>query len=152
MWLSKDLAYFAGLLDGEGTFTIVARKRESRKRPWHRGTKRFGSGIQLIPQAAFGIQSKELVEWAKEHFGGLTYSRNSREMYEWRLCQFENLRDFISQVAPYLKLKRKQALLIKKFVEYRLQFKDDRYHNPYDEKCFELANAVRALNGNKKAI
>lgn len=150
----EDWAYFAGLLDGEGTFTVIVQQRENRKVAWHRGTRRTGNGVQLSPTVTFGMKSQPMTEWAKETFGGLSFSWNARGMYGWRLQRFGALQELLVQLLPHLRLKKEQARLLLEFIEHRIDSEMDegRYHSPYDARCFELAYKIRSLNGNKKAI
>ena len=150
----NDLAYFAGLLDGEGTFSVVVRQRENRKKPWRCGMKRSGKGVQLMPIMCFNMKGENVVKWAKKMFGGVTHINRSSGTHGWKINKFQDLADLIPQLLPFLKVKQEQAQVVLDFVHHRFQQeeKHGRYHALYDQQCFDLAEYVRSLNGNNKPI
>ena len=151
---STDWAYLAGLLDGEGSFTVIVNRRQNRKTIWHRGRRREGKGLQLMPIISFGVKGPHMPLWVKMHFGGLAFSRNVGDMWNWRLTKLEAVEDMLGYLLPFLKIKRDQAEILLLFVQERrhAEQRDGRYHAPYSERCFGLANKVRSLNGNHKRI
>ena len=150
----EDLAYFAGLLDGEGSFTVIVAHRQNRKKVWHRCRHREGKGLQLMPTLTFAMKGPHMPLWAKAHFGGLVFSRRVGDMWGWRLTKLEALENILANLIPFLKVKRDQAEILLQFVQERQQAERDngRYHAPYSEQCFILAHTVRAMNGNPKSI
>ena len=147
----ETLAYFAGILDGEGTFTVIVVKHRHYDIPWHRGLKRTGRGFQLVPNMSFVQKSKPMVDWAKETLGGIVYSRNVGGMYGWRIQRLDALTVLIPQLLPYLRLKKEQAKVVLGFAQHRQaqEVTDGNYQAPYDDICFELAERVRLLNNGK---
>lgn len=100
-WTGEDLAYAAGIVDGEGC--IVA-KRSAVK---FRGFPAYSLSVIV------GMADPEAVDWLKGTFGGYIYGYDQkgagkRPMHRWMLsglrCQY-----FLKLLLPYLKVKRDQA-------------------------------------------
>jgi len=105
MWTKPQLAYLAGIIDGEGTFYIGVAGPTKRK---------FISRISVVNTF------EPLVIHLQNVFGGLVYSRKSRlhpkwkTKYEWiltgHLCT-----SICNLVLPFLICKKEQAKLMLKF-------------------------------------
>lgn len=92
-----ELAYAAGIVDGEGSVSFI------RSRP-----NRFPS-----PQVSVCSTDRELVEWFKERFGGTIVLKRKRmshhaDAYDWKLIDRNALR-FLALIRPYLRIQRKIA-------------------------------------------
>ncbi len=96
-WSETDLAYFAGLLDGEGSFCLH-----------DFGTHRFGCGV------AIGNTDIRMLEWVKDRFGGFLKAEkrnNPRHKPIWRwTAEANTLPEMLTAILPYLIVKREQAL------------------------------------------
>jgi len=107
-----DLAYIAGLFDGEGNIAIVKRKKkEGRTVPIYHLVVRVGMCDEYLPR------------WLKMAFGGYIsfYKRpNSkhRDLYTWSIG-YNNAIDFLMAILPFLKLKKPQ-------VELAIEFQGDK--------------------------
>ena len=104
MWTESELAYLAGILDGEGCFTLA-------KGP---------NGHTFNSRVLVGNTDARLIHWLHDRFGGGVSVRprlNQRQKpcWMWTLSSAEIV-PFINAVAPFLRLKREQALLL---LEYR---------------------------------
>ena len=102
-WTDTDLAYFAGIIDGEGSFAIH-----------NNGTHRFALQLQI------GNTSPLLMEWVRSRFGGsvnLEKRNNPRHkpVFRW-LAQADALDQILPALLPYLVVKKAQADL---FLAYR---------------------------------
>lgn len=93
----RDLAYMAGLVDGEGCITGTYKTR------W--------------PQARVQVSNKQkiLVDWCQEIFGGYIYTKTPKKLehaitYEWS-CPAEYIIPFLKLIIPHLKIKKQQAYL-----------------------------------------
>lgn len=99
-WAEAELAYFAGLIDGEGSFVLHHR----------RGSHVFACQLQI------GNTDVRMLEWVRERFGGsITLERrnNSKHKPVWRWVSNANtLSDAITALLPYLIVKKDQAELI----------------------------------------
>ena len=99
-----DLAYAAGIIDGEGT--IVIEKSHDRKSSQH---------IRYRMHTTVLIREKALCDWFQLRFGGKVYLHKNADPIKghsqtwlWRVGSFEAVK-FLEQVKPYLKLKQLQA-------------------------------------------
>lgn len=94
-----DLAYTAGIVDGEGCVAInVSRNRSS--------------NICYYPYVSVKNTDMVLTGWLLETFGGrVTYASGTnrhKATYTWRLYG-RNAHNFLELTLPYLKLKWRQA-------------------------------------------
>ncbi len=92
-----DLAYAAGILDGEGSICLT-RNRVGR---WP------------SPQVAVASNDRELLEWLRAQFGGSISVKKPRRSthqisYDWKLTDQNALR-FLQLVRPFLRIERKIA-------------------------------------------
>ena len=96
-----DIAYFAGLLDGEGCVRIGRFKNSN-------GEIRYRAQIQI------GMTDKSPIQWLKDTFGGGLYTDRklnqpkSKPCYVWQV-DAQDGKDILKQALPYLKVKYRQA-------------------------------------------
>lgn len=136
---STELAYAAGVIDGEGTIGIATVKpRGRRKSPSFRG---------YVSMAQTDIR---LCIWMQERFGGRIFSYPARKpgqkgIHHWRIGG-PTILDFLSDVRPYLVLKGEQADLVARLYT-ETEFKQRR-SLPSDiiTARTELASGIHALN------
>lgn len=101
-------AYLAGIMDGEGSFSIVCGGRRPNK-----DHKNGYLNRQLI--ISLGNTNLKLIDWLVETVGGDKYlgyrSKTDKHKmgYLWRLHGKERQKEFIDGVKPYLLLKKEQA-------------------------------------------
>lgn len=97
-----DLAYAAGIIDGEGSIGIARHSSKSCKR---------GYSLELCVQVT--SSDEWLCTWLKFAFGGsLSHSINSADnpMWHW-IIGARKASEFLKLILPYLKLKHSQAEL-----------------------------------------
>ena len=133
-----DLAYVAGIVDGEGYISIVRNKCKP----------------QTLLQVGVGNTNQWLIEWLHFSFGGCLSSHeeggNCKTTWKWVISS-KKASEFLKLILPYLKMKRSQA-------ELALQFQSERRwcnkHHPKTEKEKALEEVQRLLMGqyNKKGI
>src|SRR3990167_7187050 len=96
-------SYLAGIIDGEGTITIM-------KNP-----KRY------IPLICCGMTSKKIISLLAEKLEGNTYiervPENRKQMYRWRISGREKILKALEKIMPYLIEKQNQAKILKEFIE-----------------------------------
>lgn len=132
-----DLAYAAGIVDGEGYIGITVNKRS------------------IHCKVMVGMTDPEVPAWLMETFGGgLSFypPRSSggakRGLHQWRVTGAK-AEEFCRLLRPYLKVKHRQAELVLRFREdARLTFGARRGRIPDEELALKLAYAadIRALN------
>src|SRR5213078_4440400 len=103
-----DLAYAAGIVDGEGS--IVAHVAEGLY------------GHQTMAHVTVDNTNFELVEWFRITFGGRVKPlkiRNKRckIVYQWIISSKDEIKEFLILVRPYLKVKSEQARFMLILVE-----------------------------------
>lgn len=99
-----DLAYAAGLIDGEGSIGIYGKK--------------------LLPVVTVGMTDLEPVQWLADTFGGAVVShwrpeeqrKHWKPVYRWQ-ASTKAAYIFCRAVLPFLKVKHRQALLVIRFYE-----------------------------------
>jgi hypothetical protein len=140
--IKTDWAYLAGLVDGEGCITIACGyyfRKDKGKHFWHHQER-----------LTVGNTSRLMIEWIVEKFGGELYVHpkqynRRQQFYEWRLRGGKSkYEEILLGILPYLKVKRKQALLLLDYV--RLP------QIPLIEQRTEIAEKIQALNQHGKTV
>ena len=106
------LAYAAGFLDGEGCIRI------SKRNP------RNGRSISYNLLVNISQKDGEVMDWLYGNFGGIVYLKNKKAdstdwIYEWRITEKQAF-NFLKEVFPFLKYKKKQAELAIQFQQRRI--------------------------------
>ena len=99
-WTETELAYFAGISDGEGSFVLHRHK----------------TGYRFSCQLQVGNTDVRLLEWVRARFGGSVnlerrHNTAHKPVYRW-VCQADNLSEMMTALLPYLIAKRDQAELM----------------------------------------
>jgi len=116
----EDLAYLAGIIDGEGTIGIY----------YHKGRNSYRVKIYVVNTY------KPLIDWLGSVFGGFVYQRTHKTWktkYEWHLG--EDAMDLLKSLIPYLKIKKEQALTA---IEFREKFKQKELRQEFYLKMKQL--------------
>jgi len=121
-----DLAYVAGIIDGEGAILINQKGGLDRN-----GKPRRGVACNLV----IGNTNEWLIRWLSFSFGGGVYSSHRNHLkwktqYFWRPNGRLTL-DILKVVLPYLRIKKPQA-------ELAIQFLERRYSNNMSHKGEKL--------------
>jgi hypothetical protein len=90
-----ELAYAAGLFDGEGSISLVRQKNNR----------------SHSPQVSVASNDCEVLGWLQERFGGSIVTKQPRKpthsvSYDWRLTDRRALA-FLTLIRPYLVIERK---------------------------------------------
>ncbi len=103
-----EKSYMAGLFDGEGCIVIAEEK------------KKRNSCFRL--QLSLGNTHKETICWIYNRFGGRVgkhpYKPPYKKVYYWTAVSLE-AGDIIKTFLPYLKIKKKRALLVAEFLKLK---------------------------------
>jgi len=133
-----DLAYAAGLFDGEGCISInkVKPNRNPNLKP----------GFQL--RCSISITDEETANWFKEMFGGyVMFRQRARAQDYWQWVVTSNgAYEFLKVLQEWLRLKKPQAEIGIAFTEHR---KDNAKYNKtqeYWDTNFEYYEGIRKLN------
>lgn len=103
MMSKTTAAYIAGLLDGEGCFSIHVHKN---------GRLR---GCLMV-----GNADKEIIQWLRDSFGGAfaeinPSQPNRKKSYQWTLWKHSTIKEFLLRIIPYLRVKKRQAEILYQF-------------------------------------
>jgi len=140
-----QLAYLAGIVDGEGSLCIY-RVNPAKYNRYQ--SPNFRSVLNI------SNTKKELFDWIEENFGNLNKSKKHRRsmfkknstherwIYEW-VVQGHRLVDICTQLLPYLVLKKRQAELI---LEFRKTYENQKgfgAHTPLDIDTISIREDIR---------
>ncbi len=105
-WTETELAYLAGILDGEGCLCIHHRT--------NRGRLSHAANISVVNTNA------RLIRWIQKRFGGGTRLREwnngkYKDSWTWSLCGGAEITAVLTAILPYLVIKQEQAELILEF-------------------------------------
>jgi hypothetical protein len=136
-------AYLAGLLDGEGCFTITGTWK-NRKGIWRTKT---GPNTYFHINLIISLYNTDLkvMKWLVDHFGGVYYVHHPSKKpshkigYSWHPKGAKNKELLLLGILPYLVIKREQAKLSLEYI--RLDGK------ACQEKRLELREKIQTLNG-----
>lgn len=106
-----DRAYIAGFLDGDGSIYI-------RLKP----NKTYKFGFQIAPSIIFYQSQKEL-RYIKDIYKllGVGYIRKRKDgIIEYTIGDIKSMLYVVDQLIPYLRLKKKQAILFKKILKQKV--------------------------------
>jgi hypothetical protein len=106
------IAYFAGIVDGEGALTAGSYAKAKNGNPWYT--------TYLIISSTDEI----LIDWLVDHFGSkkFTYTRkqtpknSTKTVFKWQ-CTGERLLHLCELIYPYLIIKKRQAEIIMEMVK-----------------------------------
>ena len=111
MWTVSQLAYLAGIIDGEGTIYIQKVDR-----------KTF---FDYFPRIQIVTTNKELMYWIKDTFGGIvsfrdrsTENRNWKPQYTWYTTR-KIMDILLPLIHPFLIIKKKHVEIM---IEFRHSF------------------------------
>ena len=96
--MSTDLAYLAGIIDGEGTITL---------------TKNNAGDLFRRIVVSVSNTDKGLIDWLEAKFGGKIRIRARQRSYykiayDWRVANQDAL-NLLKRVAPYLRVRSKKC-------------------------------------------
>jgi len=136
--------YFAGLLDGDGSFLITVQLNKPE----------VGDYPSLRPIITIANSNRKLIDWASSKLNTYTlktpYEKRPerKAAFTLQIARLLDVKAVCEQVGPYLVAKKRQAELLLEFCNIRLE---DKWMD-YNTRLFEIAKEVRILNkkGKKK--
>lgn len=139
---SEQLAYLAGIIDGEGCFYFGQVKQG-----------RYGNGTQWHCKIAITSTDKRLTDWLNNLFGGCKeqrYRYTSKKTYVRPIYRWDatgELMDYLlSVILPYLVIKREQCLTMIEIRKTYANIGSKRLPDHIVQRRFELLNIMRNLN------
>lgn len=142
-------AYFAGIVDGEGSITI-SMYRFRRKC----GRSDVNSSIKLYVTST----DMKLIDWIQERYGGKVYDKlndighlGTKICYRWQALALKNILDILDKIETFLIIKKEQAAIVREFRENFVPLggatKEER--KTEWERRFKLRDRISKLNGGK---
>ena len=138
--LDTELAYAAGLFDGEGTVTAVPFSK-------HRGSYMLCTRLGMVDEGP--------IRWLSNNFNGSIIKRvyachKYRPLYVWS-AHAKNMCNFIKLVSPYMKIKKHQCELA---MEMYSTFNKESHRSlkvPENVKSrrFEIYNLIKSMHSRK---
>src|SRR5512143_1215393 len=115
----EDLAYAAGIIDGEGSLSMG---------------KTHG---YVSMELCVAVTDRGLLEWFVARFGGSSTSwhkanSTNRRVYYWSIRQARALHPFLTAIRPYLVIKGPQADVMLAFCDLVLRTRRPRLNEPLD--------------------
>ena len=137
-----QIAYLAGIIDGEGCLYIGRVKQG-----------KYGSGWQWHVMLKITSCDESLILWLEQTFGGSKDSRYrwtskkkfTRPVYNWQATG-EMLDYVLSVVEPYLIIKKPQCDVIKRYRKTSKNIGSRRLPDHINEQRFELLKELKNLN------
>ena len=134
----EDLLYLAGFLDGDGSIIAqLVRKKDYVNKFQIRVTVQF---TQLKKRRHYLEDIKKLI-------GAGTIRDTSKQVSHYVLVETPVVYEFLKQIAPYLRIKKKQAYLVIRIIEQLPTARKQK--DTFIELC-KLVDQVSALNDSKK--
>ncbi len=101
----EDLAYIAGFLDGDGSLMLQIKKRSDSKKGW-----RFMATICFYQDSRHDAP----LHWMRKKLKIGYVSLRNDGMTELRVNGFNQVKEIVALLIPYLRFKKKQAKAIQK--------------------------------------
>jgi len=137
-----DLAYIAGLIDGEGYVGLVKQIEKRRSR----------ISVYYEPKVCIAMCDKVGIDFIANKFScNIWYKemQNERWRNQWhlRIKGRKRLKEFLLAIYPYLHVKRRQAELMLEFINLREKAKQPKWgETSYTIKEHEMYLDFRELN------
>jgi len=104
-YLETDLAYIAGLVDGEGHICILSANNET----------------SFTTQLGISNTDREILDWIQGIFDGYIYDKQKikgrKQGYQIRWNKQVRIKEILTLLLPYLRIKKIQALMVLEFID-----------------------------------
>jgi hypothetical protein len=150
-------SYIAGIMDADGCFMIMRQKRgrKSLEKGEFNLSHMAGLKIAMIEIEAISFITHEMGFGHYDLNGARKNRKNSKPIYHWYLRQRQRVMEFLENVIPFLRVKKKRAEFLFEFVQRMEKYTDKRSCKrltktelDYREKTYWK---MREFNGNKVA-
>jgi len=140
-----DIAYLAGLFDGEGCvrLAVINRGKEQKR----------GQNRSVYLGVEIGNTYEPILHWLKDNFGGHVYkvkrsNLKYSQMWSWHL-HGDSLKLLISLILPYSRIKKEELSLLLIAVNMKRGPSNKMHPESYYDKIEELAeNVLQAREAN----
>jgi hypothetical protein len=151
-----QIAYLAGILDGEGTISICDKRIMKRKSKGIRKTNKvYRARVNFSTNVTVCNTDPVIIDWLVANFGGsVSYSKRQKTNWKQKITWImptAQISIILEKVLPYLVLKKEQAKLM---IEARKTFDENQRQLLTSDEVYnrrlEIANLIRLHN--KKAL
>lgn len=139
MWNETQIAYLAGIIDGEGSIYVQRRKTKT--------------GWSYFPRFQIVNTNRKLMEWIHKTFGGLIYDKPRNHIRShWKMqIEWFTTRKLLDQllplILPYLVIKQEQAEIMIKFREsFKIKYYKRKVPEEIQDFRLECLNKIKQLN------
>ena len=132
-----EKAYIGGFLDGNGSLNAQIVRRKG---------YRFNFQIRIDVTFFQSTNKHWFVLWLHKKLQSGRIRKKGDGLSEYTIIGFQNVEVVLEQIKPYLKIKRKQAILALEIIKIFSKSVD---HNSF-LKCCQLVDNIAALNDSKK--
>lgn len=141
-----ELAYLAGIIDGEGVISIHAHTKR------HQTPSRKGEPYRILqPVVQVYNTNMTLIDWLHSRIGFKFNGRDRRKArtsYQVVVTGYRN-HAVLTPLLPYLIAKRPQAELVLEYIQIRAQRSDSEYNPDYGNREVEIWQTLQELNWKK---
>lgn len=138
-WNNIQLAYLAGIIDGEGSIAIEVQSKSIR---WNRKCDYYSLRLLVINT------NLPLLNWIQENFGGTIRQRpdieNRRRCYRWNIFS-HNAAEILKECQPYMIVKKPHTEIFIKFAE-TMSKSNSRLSEELLEYRKDLYNQLKHIN------
>lgn len=129
-----DIAYVAGIIDGEGTIGFIRDHVKEKLQPHITVVNTHLPMLEFVAEVFnVGIHTRKKIEGRKQ-------------MYDLKVLSAVHIVSFLKRLLPYLKVKREQAVLLIKYCELRLNKRVESYNPGYGDEEWKMFEQVKQLN------
>lgn len=143
-----DIAWLAGIWDGEGTIGLNKVKKKTPR------------GYEITARASLGntdilminkVQSILDLTTIKHHTSLYKDKKylNAKPIYRLAITNYKNIIDFCTLLEPYLVTKKERSLLVKKYCVYRqeqIRLNGNKNNGSYDGSELTYYDSIKKLN------
>ena len=132
-----ELAYIAGFLDGDGSLMLQLKKRSDSKR-----------AIRFMATICFyqDTRHEKTLYWIQRVFGIGYISTRNDGMTELRINGYEQVRDILMSLQPYIRFKKLQAQALLKACEILSKTKFQKLTKKQLAKLVDLILVIQSEN------
>jgi hypothetical protein len=147
-----QLAYLAGVMDGEGTISMCDKRITKRKSRGIRKTKKvYRARVNFSTTITVANTDPRIMDWLLDNFGGAV-SHSKRQHSHWKakitwIMPTKKITYLLTAIIPYLVLKKEQAHLM---IEARKSFDENQKQLLTSDEVYnrrlEISQLIRQHN------
>ena len=125
-------AYIAGIMDADGCFMITRHKRKTQRKDYPHQVDNWSwtympsVKVSMVEPEAINFLHKEMSLGTVTLDGARPSRPNSRSIYQWGIRNRNDVRGFLENVIPFLKVKKERALFLLNYCKNAVNIDDRR--------------------------